>query len=123
MIQIYQPKSTHDLFPDTIVVDGYVYLDSDMKKGLGYHLYKSLNESVKVIGVAKNSFHNISEEFKRYRRDSIKPLYITSIGVSLDDAKKFILKMDGEFRFPKLLKLVDAVCRMDVNTDLQISKS
>ena len=42
--------------PDCIVVDGYVWLDAEMKPGLGAHLYNAMGRDVPVIGVAKNPF-------------------------------------------------------------------
>ncbi len=100
----------HSLTADTIVIDGYVYLDSDKKEGLGADLYAHLNESVKIIGVAKNPFRDITEQCKVLRGESKKPLYVTSIGYSLDEAEQYIKSMDGEFRFPSLLKMVDTLC-------------
>lgn len=100
----------HHLEPDTIVVDGYVLLDDD-KKGLGYYLYTHLNSSTTVIGVAKNPFRNIPDHCKLYRGESTKPLYITSVGIPQKEAKEHIGSMDGEYRFPTLLKLVDSICR------------
>src|SRR5262245_38784907 len=41
---------------ETIVIDGYVALDKNGRKGLGAHLYEALDEAVNVIGVAKTSF-------------------------------------------------------------------
>ncbi len=108
---IIQLLNEYSLNPETIVVDGYVYLDSEKKEGLGAILYEHLNQSVNVIGVAKNPFRDISDQCKVLRGDSKKPLYVTSVGYTLDEAKEFITSMAGEFRFPSLLKLVDTACR------------
>ncbi len=115
----------HSLTPDTIVVDGYVYLDSEKKEGLGAHLYAHLKESVKIIGVAKNPFRDIPDQCKVMRGESKKPLYITSVGYSKKKKKEFITSMDGEFRFPSLLKMVDTLCQDEECTesmDIVLSK-
>ena len=52
----------HSLKPDIIIVDGFVWLDGETKPGLGVHLYKSLEEEIPVVGVAKKSFSGISTE-------------------------------------------------------------
>jgi len=94
---------------DYIVVDSYVYLNEKM--GLGAYLYEALNQEIKVIGVAKSEFRNISNETYLYRGESKKPLYITSAGVDIAQAKEFIAQMHGHYRFPTLLKEVDRLCR------------
>jgi deoxyribonuclease V len=96
--------------PDYIIVDGYVYLN-DNKKGLGGYLYQSLDEKIPIIGVAKNSFQNISTDTYLYRGESKKPLYITSAGIEQKEAKKLVKSMHGKYRFPTLLKEVDRSCR------------
>jgi len=95
---------------DAIIVDGYVFLDSG-KKGLGAHLYDALKHKIPVIGVAKNAFKDINEDTFVYRGESKKPLYVTSVGIANDEAKAFIQKMHGKYRFPTLLKMVDRQCR------------
>ena len=93
-----------------IVIDGYVFLDEN-KKGLGAYLYEALDKKIPVIGVAKTAFKNISSDTYLYRGESKKPLYITAAGIELEEAKKSIKKMYGKYRFPKLLKEVDSICR------------
>ena len=73
--------------PDSIIVDGYVYLNNN-KKGLGGYLYEALNEKKPIIGVTKNSFKNISTDTYLYRSESKKPLFITSSGIEQQEAKK-----------------------------------
>ena len=43
----------HDLKPDVIMIDGYVYLDGKHQPGLGKHLYDALDGRTIIIGVAK----------------------------------------------------------------------
>jgi len=102
--------SDHNLTPDTIIIDGFVTL-SENKKGLGKYLFEALSNTTPIIGVAKNSFSGISKNTEIIRGKSIKPLYVTSAGIELEEAKALILSMHGEYRIPTLLKLADAECR------------
>lgn len=101
-------SSLSDL-PDLIIIDGYVYLED--KLGLGGHLYEALNQQIPIIGVAKNPFKNNSKSLYLFRGESSKPLYVTSAGVELEMAKEFIKSMDGNYRIPTFLKLVDSESR------------
>ena len=92
----------------TVVIDGYVYLDDDKKPGLGHYLYKSLNEKIPVIGVAKTSFAGNKKYVKEiYRGQSKTPLFVTAAGIDLQETADNISKMHGGFRIPTLLKLLD----------------
>ena len=75
------------------------------------HLYDSLQKKVPVIGVAKNPFKDVNVESELLRGNSLKPLYITSVGYPLSQAKKCISLMAGKNRIPSLLKKVDRLCR------------
>lgn len=101
----------HNLTPDMIIVDSFVWLDGVKKPGLGAYLFEALDEKIPVIGVAKRSFSNISDEYKLYRGKSNKPLFITSVGIDVNNALEFIKNMSGDFRIPDLLKKVDSLCR------------
>ena len=95
----------------TIIVDGFVYLDDDKRPGLGVHLYKQLR-NVPIIGVAKTNFATLDKNKRElYRGKSIKPLYITSIGIDLDEATKLIKNMKGENRIPTLVKKLDTLTK------------
>ncbi len=102
-----------DLKEDTIIiVDGFVYLDDDKKYGLGGHLYEKLNKKIPIIGVAKTNFASIEKDKKALLRgDSKKPLFVTSIGIDLDEAFKKVESMAGEFRMPTLLKEMDRLTK------------
>jgi deoxyribonuclease V len=91
-----------------IVVDGYVWLGA--QPGLGAHLYAALGDSVPVIGVAKNPFHDAPAAEVR-RGDSKKPLYVSAAGMTAEAAAGCIRRMHGEHRLPTLLKAVDRLCR------------
>lgn len=41
---------------ETIMIDGYVWLDGNRRKGLGTVLYQTLEMSVSVVGVARKPF-------------------------------------------------------------------
>ncbi len=101
----------HNLKPEFIIIDGYVFLDGDSQTGLGKHLYDALSGQVKIIGVAKRPFSNIPKKCELLRGDSRRPLYVTSAGVAQEEAKKKIKSMAGKHRVPYLLKKVDQVCR------------
>jgi len=94
-----------------IVVDGYVWLEEPSHYGLGMYLYDALDKKYPIIGVAKNKFNNTPIVCELLRGESFKPLYISSIDVVLEDAKRFIQEMHGKYRFPTLLKEVDSLCR------------
>lgn len=95
-----------------IIVDGFVYLDDDKKYGLGGHLYEKLNKQIPIIGVAKTNFASIEKDKKALLRgDSKKPLYVTSIGIDLEEAYQKIESMSGEFRMPTLLKEMDRLTK------------
>jgi deoxyribonuclease V len=97
---------------EAIIVDGFVYLDDEKKYGLGGRLYEKLNNKIPIIGVAKTNFAAIEKlKLALVRGDSKKPLYITSIGIDLDDAFEKVSSMAGEFRFPTLLKELDRLTK------------
>lgn len=95
---------------DTIIIDGYVYLN-EHKKGLGLHLYERLPPHINIIGVAKKSFID-ADAIKVLRGESNNPLYITSVGIDPAIAAECIKKMDGNYRMPTLLKLLDQETRI-----------
>ncbi|MBW1658387.1 endonuclease V [Flavobacterium quisquiliarum] len=97
---------------DVIVVDGFVYLNDEGKYGLGGYLYEKLNKQIPIIGVAKTNFASIEKNKKAlFRGDSKKPLYITSVGIDLEEVFKKVESMHGEFRFPTLLKELDRLTK------------
>jgi deoxyribonuclease V len=96
---------------DAIVIDGYVWLDPEGTPGLGTHLYHALGQSIPVVGVAKSPFKSNPPAQEVYRGTSKKPLYVTSVGIPLDNAVKNIKKMHGPYRIPGILKLADRVSR------------
>ncbi len=104
--------SEHSLTPDTIVVDGFVFLDGLTTPGLGKHLFDALGHRVPVVGVAKSRFAAAPEDIKLYRGRSKTPLYVTSVGIPSVEARQCILSMHGRYRIPFMLKMADQVSRM-----------
>ena len=101
----------HGLAPEVIVVDGYVYLDGPSKPGLGRRLFDALGSKANVVGVAKNKFRGIADDYAVLRGQSKHPLFVTAEGIDIEAAKKAVRSMHGENRIPTLLKLVDQECR------------
>ncbi|MBF4493026.1 endonuclease V [Flavobacterium sp. MR2016-29] len=97
---------------EAIIVDGFVYLDDEKRYGLGGHLYEKLNKEIPIIGVAKTNFASIEKDKKSlFRGESVKPLYVTAIGIELENAFQKIESMAGEFRIPTLLKEMDRLTK------------
>lgn len=97
---------------DILVIDGFVHLDDFYKKGLGGYLYDYLSGVNPIIGVAKKDFYSINKMRKEITRGkSKKPLFITSIGVDLNESCDYIKLMHGSYRLPTILKMVDQKSR------------
>jgi deoxyribonuclease V len=97
--------------PSAILIDGHVVLDSTGRPGLGAHLFAALNGGIPVIGVAKTRFADTPVEAEIRRGNSIRPLYVTSIGMSADAARQCVRSMHGAYRIPTVLAAVDRACR------------
>ena len=94
-----------------IVVDGYVYLGSERRPGLGKHLFDALGHQIPVIGVAKTAFLGTPDSTAVFRGQSTRPLYVTAVGVADELAREWIRAMQGDHRIPTLLQRVDRLCR------------
>lgn len=99
---------------ETLVIDGYVWLNEDGRKGLGALLYEAMGESIRVIGVAKNRFAD-SSAVEILRGASRKPLFITAAGTDPTEASEIIHGMHGEHRIPTLIKRADQISRHGIN--------
>ena len=97
--------------PACFIIDGYISLGKEGKPGLGMHLWNALAGKIPVIGVAKSRYMDTAEECELYRGRSKRPLYVTAVGISLDEAKEHIRGMHGVHRIPTMLKRVDQLCR------------
>lgn len=103
---------------EAILVDGYVQLDDNGKPGLGMYVYQSLDEKIPVIGVAKKGFKdNEKHVIKVERGESKNPLYVTSIGVDLEETARHIKNMAGAYRMPDLLSILDQKTKEKENTN------
>jgi hypothetical protein len=67
-----------------------------------------------VIGIVKNGF-NAPDDQRRsvYRGESKTPLFLTAIGVDVDEVKVKVEQMHGNFRIPTLLKRLDQLTRIE----------
>jgi len=98
--------------PDVIVIDGYVWLGVEDRKGLGAHLHEALGGKIAVIGIAKTKFQGASYWAADVRRGaSESPLYVTSAGIALEDAVAAVKRMHGAHRIPELVGRVDRLAR------------
>ncbi|WP_027001904.1 hypothetical protein [Hugenholtzia roseola] len=97
---------------ETLLIDGYVFLNQDGKKGLGAYFYEALQARVPVIGVAKRSFLENQQGVARVLRGkSQNPLFVSAIGLPLSQAANHLSQMEGAYRIPTLLKRVDSESR------------
>ena len=94
---------------EIVVIDGYVDLDPDGRRGLGAHLHAALG--VPVIGVAKTAFRTATHAVAVRRGSSTRPLYVTAAGRPVADAAALVAGMAGPHRLPDALRRVDALAR------------
>jgi deoxyribonuclease V len=81
---------------DAIIIDGYVYVNNEMDHGLGGKLWEALNGTLPIIGVAKTSFYSNQDTVIKVKRgQSNNPLYVSSIGIELEQAALFVQNMKG----------------------------
>lgn len=102
-------KSPHK--PELIVVDGYVWLADERRPGLGAYLYEALGRTTPVVGVAKTRFLSAVLAREVVRGDSVRPLYVTAVGIDAEVAAQCVRRMHGPNRLPTALKRVDQLCR------------
>lgn len=99
---------------EAIIIDGFVFLDDDQKLGLGGHLYHALGATVPVIGVAKSNFATIEMNKREVLRGkSNRPIFITAIGLDVDQAAELIKTMSGVYRIPYILKTLDTLTKKE----------
>jgi deoxyribonuclease V len=100
---------------NTLIVDGYVFIDNSFSYGLGAHLWEALDKKIPVIGVAKKKYYNNENTVVEIKRgESKNPLYISSAGIENTVAADYILKMKGSFRIPGILKYLDSLTKIEV---------
>jgi deoxyribonuclease V len=94
---------------ETIVIDGYVWLD-DQRPGLGAHLYEMLGRSTVVVGIAKNPFDGAAA-VPVCRGRSKKPLLVGAAGITAEKAASLVATMHGGHRIPTLVRYADRLAR------------
>ena len=96
--------------PEIIIIDGYVTL-GEGRIGLGGHLFNAIGRQVPIIGVAKRAYSGNSTALPLLRSSSKRPLFITAMGIAVEDTKAHIASMAGKNRIPTILKAVDSLAR------------
>ena len=94
--------------PDLLFVDGYVNLEPG-HAGLGRRLYDIVG--IPVVGVAKTRFHQ-AEAVEVLRGASTSPLFVTAVGIDVEEAAHGVELMQGPYRIPALLRRVDQLARI-----------
>jgi deoxyribonuclease V len=94
---------------EAVVIDGYVWLDDAGTRGLGAHLHEALK--VPVIGLAKTAFRGSTFARAVSRPGSVKPLFVTWVGLDESRALEQVGRLHGTHRLPTLVKRVDALAR------------
>ncbi len=79
-------------FPDTIILPGYVWLE-DGRPGVGVFLRRALLNRVAVIGVADAPLLGSSAP---YVTRSGQPIWVSSVGMDIDDAVSRVEMMPGD---------------------------
>ncbi len=95
----------------TVIVDGHVWLGE--RPGLGHFVWTALGERCPVLGVAKSRYHSGGAE-PVLRGQSLRPLYVSSVGIPTARAIQRLRSMHGPHRIPTLLKQVDQLARRGV---------
>lgn len=100
--------------PETVVVDGYVWLASVDRPGLGACLYEALGQGTTVVGIAKTAFQGIESSpvvVRVLRGMSRNPLFVTAVGIEPEYAAQYVRRMAGKYRIPEILRMADRLCR------------
>ncbi len=100
--------------PETVVVDGYVWLPPDQRPGLGARLYEALGHATPVVGIAKTAFAGVEScawAMQVFRGTSLKPLYVTAAGMAPELAARRVRDMAGKHRPPDGVRLADHLAR------------
>jgi deoxyribonuclease V len=92
-----------------VVVDGYVELDGN-RPGLGRHLARELRRPMTVVGVAKSEYRG-APAIPVLRGKSLRPLYVSAMGMPAEVAAEYVRSMAGKHRIPDLLREADRLAR------------
>lgn len=99
---------------DIIIIDGFIWVEGN-QNGLGANLYEAMNNRIPIIGVAKSYLNGSIEYLTICRGESLKPLYVSAIGIDLNYSAKLIKELQGDFRIPDILKRVDYLSRQIID--------
>jgi deoxyribonuclease V len=88
-----------------VVIDGYVDLDPLGRPGLGAHLHAETG--LPVVGVAKSAFRTATHARLVRRGTARRPLFVTALGVPIEEAAGMVAEMAGAYRIPDALRRVD----------------
>jgi deoxyribonuclease V len=102
---------TADCAITTIIIDGYVWLGTDARPGLGAVLFSALDGKIPVIGAAKTRFRDDTWSVPVTRGKSGRPLFVTAAGMAAHEAADAIRTMHGEHRIPTMLNRADSAAR------------
>ena len=94
-----------------LVVDGYVLLDADERPGLGWHLWQHYGGRYAVVGIAKTAFSGNTAAIPVTHGGSIRPLFVTAIGVDPAEIAEAVKRMPGPHRLPTLVARADRLSR------------
>lgn len=95
---------------ELVLVDGFVFLNDRGRLGLGGRLHQALEGRLPVVGVAKSAFPG-APAVPVWRGKSRHPLWVSAVGVEPTWAAEQVARMQGPFRLPTLLRLVDRCAR------------
>lgn len=94
---------------DLIIIDGYADFGTQ-RVSLGQAVYNTYQ--IPTIGIAKKACqycHLMNTEV--FRGSSKSPLFVTSYGISQEEARNIVTCMSGKNRLPYLVKLADSYAR------------
>lgn len=105
--------------PEIVVVDGYVWLPSPLRPGLGAYLYEALGRCPPVVGIAKTAFagaHSCNGVARVFRGDSRNPLFVPAVGIELDVVVQRVRQMAGKHRIPEMMRIADRLSKSRAST-------
>ena len=97
---------------DFIVVDGYADFGTD-RVSFGQAVYETYG--IPTIGIAKKACqYCVLSDTEVFRGSSHSPVFVTSYGISQEEAKSIVRRMSGKNRLPYLVKLADSYARGNI---------